>query len=265
MVHPYQHQESLGTDYWDGSSCLLSPDKSVKYLANFKTLTGFASSVLKCWHGSVKSKGKLMIFPPARYPAADHSVDWQPRQVLLFSGHMIDAPNRNLPRFPAEKAPLAAGRIMQTLDELQTGPLDLALTQGANGGDILFAEACLKRGVHLQLLQPFDEPQFIKNSVTPAEGDWLNRYLSMTAAIQQPPLAASAELGELPPHLNSYERCNLWLLDTALAYGPEKLIFVCLWDGGGGDGPGGTAHMLDEVKKRRGRVVWLDTRDIFKI
>ncbi len=89
-----------------------------------------------------------MSFPPARYQPANSHTDWQPRQVLLFSGHMIDAPNRNPPRFPVDKVQLVVERIMQTLDELQTGPLDLALTQGANGGDILFAEACLQRGVN---------------------------------------------------------------------------------------------------------------------
>ncbi len=206
-----------------------------------------------------------MSFPPAHYQPANSYTDWQPRQVLLFSGHMIDAPNRNPPRFPADRVQLATARILQTLDELQTGPLDLALTQGANGGDILFAEACLQRGVNLQLLQPFDEEEFIENSVTPAAGDWFNRYQSITTTIQQPPLAAPAELGELSPNMNPYERCNLWLLDTALAYGAEKLTLICLWDGGGGDGPGGTAHMVEEVKKQHGRVVWLDTREIFKM
>ncbi|WP_236101967.1 tetratricopeptide repeat-containing protein [Methylotetracoccus oryzae] len=33
---------------------------------------------------------------------------WQPRQVLLFSGHMLDAPARKEPRFPADKEPIAA-------------------------------------------------------------------------------------------------------------------------------------------------------------
>jgi hypothetical protein len=207
----------------------------------------------------------FMSFPPAHYQPANSYTDWQPRQVLLFSGHMIDAPNRNPPRFPVDKVQLVVERILQTLAELQTGPLDLALTQGANGGDILFAEACLQRGVNLQLLQPFDEGEFIENSVTPAAADWLNRYQTITASIQQPPLAAPAELGDLPPNMNPYERCNLWLLDTALAYGAEKLTLICLWDGGGGDGPGGTAHMVEEVKKQHGRVVWLDTREIFKM
>ena len=59
-----------------------------------------------------------------------------------------------------------------------------------------------------------------------------------------------------------YERCNLWLLYTALAWGVDKVRFICLWNGGGGDGPGGTAHMYNEVKRRTGRVIWIDSRNI---
>ena len=33
-----------------------------------------------------------------------------PRQVVLFSGHMIDAPGREKPRFPPDKEPIAAAR-----------------------------------------------------------------------------------------------------------------------------------------------------------
>src|SRR5690606_21992090 len=97
---------------------------------------------------------------------------WQPRQVLLFSGHMIDAPDRDKPRFPAAKEAVAARKIAETLGRLDAGPEDLALTQGSCGGDILFAEACLKRGVRLTLLQPFDEAQFIEKSVLPGGESW---------------------------------------------------------------------------------------------
>ena len=70
------------------------------------------------------------------------------------------------------------------------------------------------------------------------------------------------ELGPLPKGTSAFERCNRWLLYSALAQGQHKLRFVCLWDGGGGDGPGGTAHMYDEVKRRTGRVSWIDTRKL---
>ncbi|MFO1341445.1 MAG: hypothetical protein U1F53_25040, partial [Burkholderiaceae bacterium] len=63
-----------------------------------------------------------------------------------------------------------------------------------------------------------------------------------------------------PRGVNAYERCNDWLMNTALAWGPDKVRFICLWNGGGGDGPGGTQHMMDEVQRRTGRVEWIDTR-----
>lgn len=78
---------------------------------------------------------------------------------------MIDAPHRPTPRFPAEKELIAAQRIAEALDHLSTGPEDLAFTQGACGGDLLFPEAFQQRGVRVQWLQPFEEPEFIQKSV----------------------------------------------------------------------------------------------------
>ena len=59
-------------------------------------------------------------------------------------------------------------------------------------------------------------------------------------------------------------RNNLWQLYTAFAWNPEKIHFVCLWDGKAGDGPGGTKDMHDEVLKHFGQVHILDTNDLFK-
>jgi len=205
-----------------------------------------------------------MTIVPARFtPQSASGALWQPRHVFLFSGHMIDAPGRTPPRFPPDKESIAAQKIAETLDELGADSQDLGITQGACGGDILFAEACQQRGVQLQLLQPFEEPCFIENSVANGGERWLDRYQAIKHMLDTPPLAAPQELGPLLEQMDAYERCNLWLLASALAYGAEKVLFVCLWDGGGGDGPGGTAHMLEEVKKKNGRVVWLNTRKLW--
>lgn len=68
-----------------------------------------------------------------------------PRKVLLFSGHMIDAPARPSLRFPADKTPLAAAAIAASMEELDAGANDLAICGGASGGDVLFVEAALAR------------------------------------------------------------------------------------------------------------------------
>ena len=62
--------------------------------------------------------------------------------------------------------------------------------------------------------------------------------------------------------MDPFERCNLSLLNTALAYGADKVHFICLWDGGGDDGPGCTGRMYAEVKRRTRRVTWIDSRQL---
>jgi len=190
---------------------------------------------------------------------------WQPSQVILFSGHMIDAPDRATPRFPPDKETIAAQKIAEALEQLGAGPADLALTQGACGGDLLFTEACLQRGVKVHWLQPFGEPDFVDKSVVRCGETWRKRYLDAKTKLAEPIRSAPEELGDPPPNAEPgypYERCNLWLLYTALACGIDKVRFVCLWNGGGGDGPGGTEHMYNEVKRRTGQVTWIDIRQI---
>lgn len=191
---------------------------------------------------------------------------WQPRQVFLFSGHMIDATDRAEPRFPNDKADIAAKKIAEVLAALGANEDDLALTQGAAGGDILFAEGCAKFGVRIQLLQPFPEKEFIQRSILPSDqGErWRTRYFALKAQLKNSPRSMPDALGDIPEEvMNPYERCNLWLLHTALASGIDKVRFICLWNGGDADGRGGTAHLYKEVDKRTGQVTWLDTRKLW--
>jgi tetratricopeptide (TPR) repeat protein len=191
--------------------------------------------------------------------------EWQPRQVILFSGHMIDAPDRPTPRFPADKEEIAAQKIGEALDALSAGADDLALCQAAAGGDLLFLEACQQRGVRCQVLLPLTEPEFIEQSILPSTGGeaWRARYFKMKKQLQTPIRIMPDELGPLPRGVDAFERCNLWLLYTTLAWGVQRARFVCLWNGSGGDGPGGAEHMYKEVKARTGQVTWIDTRKLW--
>ncbi|MBL8306783.1 MAG: hypothetical protein JNM33_08815 [Rubrivivax sp.] len=180
-----------------------------------------------------------------------------PRQVLLFTGHVVDAPGRAPPRLPASRVPAAAAAIARVLDELGAGPADLALTQGAAGGDILFAEACFARGVPLQLLLPQAEPDFVEASVRGgADGAaWQARWLAVRDHAAAPPQVLAPGDGDI------YERCNRWLLAAALAHGVGRLHGIALWDGAPG-GTGGTAHMVDAVRAAGGTLHWIDTRTL---
>ena len=204
----------------------------------------------------------LAVFDRALQNLAKPEERWQPRQVFLFSGHMIDVPTRPTPRFPASKELIAVQKIAEALQKLGAGPDDLALTQGACGGDLIFTEACQQRGVKVQWLQPFDEPTFIQKSVGCHSETWRARYLKTREVLVTDIRSAPECLGPAPKNVDLYERCNLWLLYTSLAYGIRRVQFICLWDGGGGDGPGGTAHMYQEVNRRTGQVTWIDTRTL---
>ena len=186
----------------------------------------------------------------------------EPRRVVLFSGHRVDAAGRVPPRFPDDKAAHAGALIDQALRDLDVGPGDLALTQGSSGGDLLFAEAAAHRGAHLRLMQPAPEPRFIEESVrASANGDaWVRRYFALRAHLPEPPL-------QLPGPADAsaadrFERCNHWLLDTALGWGPERMRFVCLWDGSPSTRPGGTAQMVEEVRRLGVPITWLDVRHL---
>jgi tetratricopeptide (TPR) repeat protein len=170
---------------------------------------------------------------------------WQPRHVLLFSGHMMDAPKRKTPRFPPDKENVAAQAIGAVLDQLGTSSEDLAFSQAAAGGDLLFIDACQNRGVRCRVLLPLIEPEFIERSILPSAGgeNWRDRFYAMRSKLMEPIRIMPDELGPLPKGVDPFERCNLWLLYSALACGIDKVRFVTLWNGGGGDGPGGTAHV----------------------
>ncbi|MEJ8823243.1 hypothetical protein WKW80_14550 [Variovorax humicola] len=185
-----------------------------------------------------------------------------PGQVLLFSGHMIDAPDRKTPRFPADKEPIARKAIEGLLDRLEAGAQDLAICGGACGGDLLFAESALARGAALEMYLPFDVSTFLPKSVTFAGGDWLSRFEAAKSACTLHILPA--ERGALKPDEDPYEQDNLWMLEAASRFGADKVQFICLWDGKGGDGPGGTQHLMEEVRRRHGHAHWLDTTQLWK-
>ena len=187
--------------------------------------------------------------------------DEAPRKIALFSGHMIDAPDRATPRFPPDKVPVAAAAIVAALADLGFGSQDLAICGGACGGDLLFAEAALARGARLELYIPFEEAIFFEKSVDFADSNWRSRFF---AAKGRGVLhVAPRELGPTPDSEDPYERNNRWMLDAASRFGPDKVNFICLWNGEGGDGPGGTRHMMEEVRNRGGRAVWLETKKLW--
>jgi len=182
-------------------------------------------------------------------------------RVLLFSGHMVDRPDRMVPRLPAARVPAARHGIGAELQRLRIGAGDRAITSAASGGDLLFAQSCLAHGAHVEIYLPYARERFLQTSVLPAGTEWLHVFDAVLTD-------ARTELHVLPEAQddveggNAYARCNLVMLQRALDLAGSDVDLVCLWDGGTGDGPGGTEHMVSEVRRRGGRVHWIDTRTL---
>jgi hypothetical protein len=184
-----------------------------------------------------------------------------PNTVVLFSGHMIDAPDRKIPRFPPDKEAVASDAIADALSKIGVGRGDLAICGGACGGDLLFAEACLAQEMRVEIYIPFDESTFLAGSVDFAGGNWHQRYLAVKAKATLH--VAPDELGALSEGENAYERDNQWMLDSATRFGGDRMAVICLWNGEGGDGPGGAQHLMAEARRHTSRIYWLDTRKLW--
>jgi tetratricopeptide (TPR) repeat protein len=99
-----------------------------------------------------------------------------PPVVVAFSGHMIDAPGRETPRFPAAIEPQIKQSIKAALNTLNASVGYCSLACGA---DILFAEAMAERGGEVQVVLPFAQADFINISVAFAGAEWVQRFQAL--------------------------------------------------------------------------------------
>ena len=115
-------------------------------------------------------------------------------------------------------------RIRAALDEVGAGAGDLGLCGGASGGDLLFAEACLERGMRVELRLARAENEFLAESVTFADPD--HRWERSFTRVKENPcttvLIMPEELGPAPKGVSVHDRCNRWILYTALSQGLLK-------------------------------------------
>jgi hypothetical protein len=167
---------------------------------------------------------------------------------------MIDAPGRKEPRFPPAKEGAVRREIAGRLANWRAGAGDLAISGGACGADILFAEACLERGARVLLLIALPEDAFLESSVAFADADWEARYRALRARCET--RFQHEALGPLARGEDAFERNNRWRLEVARALvPPERIHALLVWDERPvGDGPGGTADFAARVAKGGGNV-----------
>jgi len=190
-------------------------------------------------------------------------------RVILFTGHRIDAPDRQKPRFPPDKEDQARDMIIATVSEEKakaTGEL-LGISGGASGGDILFHEVCRELDIPSRMYLVLPKTEYIKASVADGGPNWVERFKRLFDQMQPEILSDS---GELPRWLRAkkdysiWQRSNLWMLHSALAISQDNLTLIALWNGQVGDGPGGTEDMVKRAQDRGATFIHLDARNLIE-
>lgn len=181
---------------------------------------------------------------------------WMPMpRVAVFSGHMLDRPDRPVPRFPAELEDSVRSTIRDWL--VQNNAL-IGYSSAACGGDLLFQEVLQELGGESRIVLPYDEKMFATDSVNFAGPRWIERY--------QQVLERATNLVVVSPHRTqgdgiAYDYANLVMHGLAsvraaeLQSDQQAPIGLLLWNGEPGDGPGGTASV---VRRWRGLEMHVD-------
>jgi class 3 adenylate cyclase len=163
--------------------------------------------------------------------------------VVVFAGHMIDSPDRQTPRFPQELESIVANQIREKVDQLKPG---FGFSSAACGSDILFLEAMLERGAEISVVLPYNEDEFIRDSVDfIVNSKWHDRFDGVVARAARVITASSQRLaiGGV-----SYEFGNQLMLGLATIRSRQletKLVPLAVWDGTTGGGPGGTDSVIE--------------------
>ncbi|MGZ6613114.1 MAG: tetratricopeptide repeat-containing protein [Solirubrobacteraceae bacterium] len=182
-------------------------------------------------------------------------------KILVASGHMIDAPDRPKPRFPPEKEATVRDRIAAILDGWGAGDGDLAICGGARGADMLFAELCVDRGVHVRLAIPTAQSDFLSSSVRLDGSDWETRFFELLDRCEV--VYQAERLGAAPDGTSVFARNNRWIINMALteadvdatAGAAQQLCAMLVWDEQPtADGPGGTSDFAASAKRLGGHL-----------
>ena len=272
------------TDVWveinEANFCLLTSKKTGKVSDSYRrALAGAQAFVTDTVRRQLSLYQELGLFQenvsaalsvlPARSSGPLSPESPSAKRVLLFTGHMIDAPGRAQPRFPPEKVEVAREKIAEAVAAEQqiAGGIAYGVAGGANGGDIIFHQVCEASGIQSRIFLAVPRELYIRESVAPAGPQWVEEFNRL---VRSHPVRVLGESRDLPrwlqgkPDYNIWQRNNLWNLHNALAAaGGENVTLIALWNEATGDGPGGTGDMVQKARDRGAKTIILDTKKIF--
>lgn len=176
-------------------------------------------------------------------------------QVIAFSGHMIDRPDRTAARFPAGIEPKVAAALRDKIAGLAPA---IGYAQAACGADILFLEAMQQAGMQTHVVLPFAQADFIEVSVRFAGEQWVGRFERVLERATQVILATEeAFLGDevLFEHAANLIQGMAVLRARELSTQP---LLLTVFDAGSAPFVGGTAATARIWKSKARRIDNID-------
>jgi hypothetical protein len=173
--------------------------------------------------------------------------------VVLFAGHRIDEPGRNPPRFPPECEPLAYLAIKSAVTNIATAQdgLVTGIAGAADGGDILFHEACDELRIASEICLALPVAEYVQTSVQPA---WRERFYR---------LLQRHSVANLPQAIGDvWRRDHEWQIRLAHEKRPERTILLALSSEGEAEIEGGTSDMINMARAEGIEVIRLSMRKI---
>ena len=167
---------------------------------------------------------------------------WLPLpSVAVFTGHLIDAPDRSPSRFPLVMESLVRDAILRWV---KANDVAIGYSSAACGSDILFQEVLQAQGGETHIILPFAEETFVKTSVdNDSDGGWVDRFWKVVAGASGIIRTARDQI-DLGPLAYSY--ANHIIAGTARINAADlgtDLIGLAVWDGKVGRS-GGTAEAV---------------------
>jgi class 3 adenylate cyclase len=165
---------------------------------------------------------------------------WLPAPVVVvFTGHLLDAPDRTDARFPPSAAPAVFTQIKRYLGEVRA---KVAFASAACGADILFLEAMLELGGEINIVLPSDMQSFVQESVLPGGNeDWVERFHRVVKSAKQVIYASQHAATEV---YLAYANVLMFGLAKSRARAiAGEVRALAVWDGLPGAG-GGTASAI---------------------
>jgi class 3 adenylate cyclase len=161
--------------------------------------------------------------------------------VVVFAGHVVDQPERPVPRFPASVEPRIYAAIRERLIKMDAG---FGYSSAACGSDILFCEAMLERDAEIHIVLPFEKSQFIEASIDRVSG-WRARFETVIERAADVVVASERRV-EGDGVLYDYANRLLYGLARGRAENLEtELKPLAVWDGEPNDARGGTASAIE--------------------